>query len=56
MKKMKNQAVTIAALATVLSVLVLVSADAAQWNATVGAQSNDKGDRRRDPYPDLSKS
>jgi plastocyanin len=44
-KKMKNQVVTIVALATVLSALALVSADAAQWNATVGAQSNDKGDQ-----------
>ena len=43
--KMKNQAVTIVALATVLSALALTSADAAQWNATVGAQSNDKGDQ-----------
>jgi plastocyanin len=45
MKRMKNQAVTIVALATVLSALALASADAAQWNATVGAQSNDKGDQ-----------
>ena len=45
MKKMKNQAVTIIALTIVLSALALVSADAAQWNATVGAQSNDKGDQ-----------
>jgi plastocyanin len=45
MKKMKNQAVTIVALATVLSALALASAGAAQWNATVGAQSNDKGDQ-----------
>src|SRR5438552_6342034 len=45
MKKMKNQALTIVALTTVLSALVLVSADATQWNATVGAQSNDKGDQ-----------
>lgn len=45
MKKMKNQAVTIAALTMVLSALALASADAAQWNATVGAQSNDKGDQ-----------
>src|SRR5260370_23850285 len=42
-KKMKNQAVTIVALTTLLSALALASADAAQWNATVGAQSNDKG-------------
>jgi len=33
------------ALATVLSALALTSANAAQWNATVGAQSNDKGDQ-----------
>jgi len=45
MKKIKNQAVTIVALTTLLSALVLASADAAQWNATVGAQSNDKGDQ-----------
>ena len=45
MKKTKNQAVTIIALTIVLSALALVSADAAQWNATVGAQSNDKGDQ-----------
>ncbi len=45
MKKMKNQAVTIIALTIVLSALALVSADATQWNATVGAQSNDKGDQ-----------
>jgi plastocyanin len=45
MKKMKNQAVTTVALTMVLSALALVSADAAQWNATVGAQSNDKGDQ-----------
>src|SRR2546430_17245536 len=43
MKKQKNQGVTIIALTTLLSALALVSADAAQWNATVGAQSNDKG-------------
>ena len=43
MKKIKNQAVTIITLTTLLSALALVSADAAQWNATVGAQSNDKG-------------
>ena len=42
-KKMKNQAVTIVELTTLLSALALASADAAQWNATVGAQSNDKG-------------
>jgi hypothetical protein len=29
----------------VLTALALISADAAQWNATVGAQSNDKGDQ-----------
>jgi len=45
MKKMKNQAVTIIALTIVLSALALVSANAAQWNATVGAQSSDKGDQ-----------
>jgi plastocyanin len=45
LKKQKNQAVTIIALTMVLSALALVSADAAQWNATVGAQSNDKGDQ-----------
>jgi plastocyanin len=45
MRKMTDQAVTIVALAIVLSALALVSADAAQWNATVGAQSNDKGDQ-----------
>jgi len=43
MKKQKNQAVTIITLTTLLSALALVSADAAQWNASVGAQSNDKG-------------
>ena len=45
MKKTKNQAVTIIALTAVLSTLALASADAAQWNAAVGAQSNDKGDQ-----------
>jgi plastocyanin len=45
MKKTKNQAVTIVALTIVLSALALVSADAAQWNATVGAQSHDKGNQ-----------
>jgi len=43
MKKMKNQAVTIVVLTTLFSALALASADAAQWNATVGAQSDDKG-------------
>ena len=43
MKKQKNQAVTIITLTTLLSALALVSADAAPWNASVGAQSNDKG-------------
>jgi plastocyanin len=45
MNDMKNKTVKKIALATILSALVLVSADAAQWNATVGAQSNDKGDQ-----------
>src|SRR5438105_12212823 len=43
MKKQKNQGVRINRLTPLLSALALVSADAAQWNATVGAQSNDKG-------------
>jgi hypothetical protein len=44
-RKIKNQAVMIAALITLLGALGLVSATAAQWNATVGAQGNDKGDQ-----------
>ena len=52
MKKMKNQPVTIIALTIVLSALGLGSADAAQWNATVGAQSNDKGDQALAFLPD----
>jgi plastocyanin len=45
MKETKTQALTILTLATVLSGLALVSANATRWNATVGPQSNDNGEQ-----------